>query len=127
MSRRTIALLALALLALVPIGRWEASRHVDREARGMREVLDAIGSLDSPSLSGYRVLGSFDCLTYRRGAHDFALEVCADAEGRVVEAMDRRGEEPRIWSLRADPARSPVRVDRGEFDALLRRMQAPVP
>jgi hypothetical protein len=40
----------------------------------------------------------------------------------VVEAFDRRAEEPKIWSLRDDPTRSTLRVDRNEVDRLLDRM-----
>jgi len=116
---------ALLLLALIPIGRWEGSRHAAEETAQVREVLTAIGELDSPSLDAYRRLGWADCLLYRRGANPFALEVCVDAQGRVVEAIDRRSGEPEIASLREDPTSSDVVVDRAEVDRLLERMGAP--
>ena len=119
-----VAVAAAALLALVPVGRWEARRHVDAEISGMRETLALIGPLDSPTLSGYRVLPDFDCLVYRRGDNPFALEACVDQDGRVVETIDRREFERRIDSLRADPSGSTLRVDRSLVDRLLRRMGA---
>jgi hypothetical protein len=92
--------------------------------RGFHIVQRLIGPLDSKSLSGFRVFPSFDCLTYRRGTNVFALELCVDRTGRVVEAIDRRTFDRRIWSLRFAPSTSSDRVDRAEVDRLLRRMGA---
>ena len=125
MSRRHLVWLALAAVAavlLVMVGRWERDRRADEQSRGMRNVLAAIGRLDSPSLDAFRVLGSFDCLLYERGANPFALEICVDRKGRVVEAIDRRDGTPEIWSLRDDPTKSSVSVDRSQVERLLDRM-----
>jgi hypothetical protein len=122
------ATLVVVLVALIPIGRWEARRHARHEVAGIRRVLVAIGPLDQPSLDAYRTnisaLGH-DCLLYRRGSNPFALEFCWDHAGRVVEAYDRRGSGPKIWSLREDPASSAVHVDRARVEALLARLQQP--
>jgi hypothetical protein len=122
------ALLAGALVALagalVVVGRWEGRREAQREIRGFHIVQRLVGPLDSPSLSGYRVLPGFDCLTYRRGANALALELCVDGKGRVVEAIDRRSYTRRIWSLRFDRGASTDFVDRDEVDSLLHRMEA---
>ena len=122
-SGLTLVVVAIAAL-LVGLGRWEHRREVRREASGFRIVESLIGRLDGPSLSGFRRLPGFDCLTYRRAANRYALELCIDPAGRIVEAIDRRRDTRRIWSLTFDPASSPVRVDRGEVDRLLRRMLA---
>ena len=126
--RRRSAVVAIAVLVvaagLVAVGRWEARREANREMNGFRIVERLVGPLGSKSLSGFRVLPGFDCLTYRRGANPFALELCVDRNGRVVEAIDRRSYDRRIWSLQFDPAASTVRVDRSEVDRLLRRMGA---
>jgi hypothetical protein len=127
-GRRLLAVVGaglLAILILVAIGRWERGRRADEEMEGMRSVLTAVGDLDSSSLRGFRVLARFDCLLYERGTNDFALELCVDDEGRVLEAIDRRGDEPKIWSLRDDPTRSDVTVDRREVNRLLLRMNVP--
>lgn len=125
MSRRlALAVTAgIALVAvLVAIGRWERSHRAAVQSRGMREVALAVGRLDSPSLDAFRILGNFDCLLYKRGSNPFALELCVDRSGRIVEAIDRRGGSARIWSLRDDPTRSTVRVDRAEVERLLDKM-----
>lgn len=115
----------VALAGLVLLGRWEDRRNVDAQLRGMRAVAAEIGPLDSGSLSGYRVQPSFDCLTYRRGAKPFALELCVDRSGRVVEAIDRTGSRNRYWTLRHEQSASTFRVDRAGVDRLLRKMGAP--
>ena len=120
-----IAVVLAAAVALVGIGLWERDRRADEEVRGMRTVVEAVGPLDSTSLRGFRLLGAFDCLVYGRSGVPYALELCVDGDGRVVEAIDRRSGEPRIWSLRDDRARSTIVVDRNEVDRLLRRMGVP--
>jgi hypothetical protein len=126
--RRAVLLVLAAVAALavlVGVGRWERGHRADSQSAGMRRVLDEIGGLDNRSLAAYRYLQYFQCLDYRRGGNPFALEVCADTQGRVIEAIDRRSGSPKIWSLRDDPGRSTVRVDRASFDRLLHRMGVP--
>lgn len=118
----------VGVVVLVLAGRWEGSRHADEELGTMRQTLAAIGPLDGPSLSMYRLgVGfGFDCLLYRRGENRFALEACVDRSGRVVETIDRRGPgDPKIGSLREEPGASTIRVDRGLVERLLRRLGAP--
>lgn len=125
-ARRAVAALLTAAVvgALVVAGRFEGERRADAEIQGMARTLRAVGALDADSLSAYRVLPAFDCLLYRRGSNTFALEVCVDDAGRVVETIDRRGER-QFHSLRDDPGASTLRVDRSEVDRLLRKMGAP--
>ena len=128
MTRGRTQLLAAALTALllVAVGRWEADRHVDLEIDGMHRVLAAVGPLGNQSLDAYRVsLVPFDCLLYRRGANPYALELCADERGRLVEALDRRSGTLKVSSLREDPDASTIHIDRAEFNRLLRRLGVP--
>jgi hypothetical protein len=118
-------LVAALAVALVAIGRWERSHRGRVQSRGLAHVLAAVGRIDSPTLAAYRHFGDFDCLLYRRGRNPFALELCFDPAGRVVEAIDRRGSEPRIWSVRDDPTTSSVRVDRALVNRELRRVGSP--
>jgi hypothetical protein len=125
MTRRwaTLALVAtLAALVVVGIGRWERSRHADEENDGIARVRAAVGELDSSRLAGFRFLARFQCLVYSRGQNEFALELCVDREGRIVEAIDRRSGETKYWSLREDMKLADVRVDRGEVERLIVRM-----
>jgi hypothetical protein len=117
----------VVLAALVPLGRWEGRRHARHEITGIRHVLALIGPLDQPSLDAYRIdVGpGLDCLLYRRGSNPFALEICFDRAGRVVEGYDRRGSSPRIWSLREDPSASTVHVDHAKALALVDRLSRP--
>ena len=117
-------MLVVVAIVLVAVGRHERSSQATREMNGFRIVQRLIGPLDSSSLSGFRVLPSFDCLTYRRGSNRFALELCVDHQGRVVEAIDRRHFVRRIWSLRFDASASTDRVSRSKVDALLHKMGA---
>jgi hypothetical protein len=127
LTRRVAAAIAIvvAAVALVVIGRWERSRHVSNELRGLRAVLAEVGPLDSPTLDLYRVsLVPFDCLLYRRGSNRYALELCIDEDGRLVEAFDRRNGF-HVWSLREEPTASTIRVDRHEVERLLHRLGVP--
>ena len=129
MSRRHVVLSALvaglALLALVGVGIWERGHRAENEVAGMREVLRTVGPLDNPSLTAFRYFNTFQCLVYRRSGVRLALELCFDGDGRLIEAIDRRDGNPEIWSLRDDPKRSTIRVDRVEVDRLLERMGVP--
>jgi hypothetical protein len=84
-----------------------------------------VGPLDNQSLTAFRYFNTFQCLVYRRAGRRLALELCVDGDGRVIEAIDRRSGESRIWSLRDDPTRSTIHVDRVEVDRLLERMGVP--
>jgi hypothetical protein len=114
----------VALVALVVLGRHERSTHASAENQKIAEIRRLVGPLDSPSLDAFRLLPQFSCLLYERGGNRFALELCVDGQGRVVEAIDRRGRTPRIASLREDPSHATVRVDRPEVDRLLRKLGA---
>ena len=120
-----IVVVVVALVALVAIGAWERERRADDQSAGMRAVLEQVEPLGSQALRGFRIFANFDCLVYERGRNDFALEVCVDDRGRVVEAIDRRDGTAEVWSLRDDPSQSEVVVDRAEVNRLLRRMNVP--
>ena len=118
------AVVLVAAVALVAVARWERASHADRENAGIERVQATVGELDSPTLEGFRFLGDFQCLIYGRDGRTFALELCVDWDGRVVESIDRRGGDVEIWSLREDPENARVRVDRSRFEKLIERMCA---
>ena len=123
-----VAVFALSLVALAAVGRWEGSRHARSELDRMAEIRALVGPLDNSSLRAYRLQVDlkYDCLLYERLHDPYALELCFDQQGRLVEAIDRRGNQLEIGSLREEPERSTIRVDRDEVDRLLRRLGAPI-
>jgi hypothetical protein len=112
------------LAALVAVGWWERSRQIDDQAAGMRRILGLIGTLDNPTLAGFRTLPAFDCLTYKRDGNPLALEICVDSAGRVVQAIDRRTVHRRFWTLQFEPSASPVRASWREVRRLVTKMEA---
>ena len=119
-----VAVVLIVLGVLVLVGRSEGRRHARAENRGIAQIRALVGPLASRSLDRYRLLPNFSCLLYGRHGNPFALELCIDADGRVVEAIDRRDRrKPRIYSLREDPSAATVRVDRAEVDRLLRHLE----
>ena len=125
MSGRVVgAVVAAVLLGLLLVGvaRWERSHHADQENAGIERVYRAVGNLDGPTLEGFRFLDDFQCLIYRGGGRTFGLELCVDWQGRVIEGIDRRGDEVQISSLREDPGRARVRVDRRQFERVIESM-----
>lgn len=124
MRRRSAIVLAAALVVaalLVGLGRLERSRHAEEQNDGIVRVRATVGPLGS-SLSGFRFLARFQCLVYSRGENRFALELCVDRSGRIVEAIDRRSGGTEYWSLREDPELADVRVDRAEVERHIVRM-----
>jgi hypothetical protein len=122
------AAVVVLLLALIPLGRWENRRHVDHELAGIRSVLAAIGPLDTAKPDAYRKnvwVPPIDCLLYGRGSNPYALEICFDGAGRVVEGYDRRGTSPKIWSIKEQPSKSTIDVDRDKLEAELARLMQP--
>jgi hypothetical protein len=48
-----------------------------------------------------------------------ALQLCFDAQGRLVQAVDRRPTRPQYYSLEYKPTLSTIRFPRTEIDQLL--------
>ena len=120
---RRLVVVGVAVLAtlalLVAVGRWEQDRAAKKETAGMRTVLDAIGGdIRSTRLSGYRY-GPPNCLAYHTRDMLLALQLCFDAEGRLIESVDRRPDEPRYSSLEYEPSLSTIRFPPAEIDRLL--------
>jgi hypothetical protein len=122
MTRRVVGIglgVVVALALLVAVGRWEEHHAARTELAGMRNVLAAIGGdIDSPRLSGYRY-GPPDCLAYHDRTMLLALQLCFDSEGRLVQSVDRRPEQPRYSSLEYQSSLSTIRFPRKRIDRLL--------
>jgi YD repeat-containing protein len=126
---RTAVAAAASLLAatgIVLVGRLEARHDHRAERAGLLRVAVAAPRMGDRSLSGYRIplVGpDMDCLLYARNGNPYALQLCYDPQGRLVEAVDRRGRKQVFWSVVPDPQDSPTRLSRPKLDSLLHRLE----
>jgi hypothetical protein len=106
-----IAVVALAAV-LIAAGRYENARASSSQVDGMKHVLALVGPHWATKASAYRLAHGFDCLLYKVGPDPYALELCFDQTGRIVEAVDRRDNtSPTFWTLQFDPAESTLRMN----------------
>lgn len=108
---RPYLLAAVALVAVIVVGRVESAWATRGQNRGFARLLAVAGAHWSTTASAYRLTPAFDCLLYRAGLDPYAVELCFDASGHIVEAIDRRGSSPKFWTLRFEPGASTVAVD----------------
>jgi len=111
MRRPVLVIITAALLvgaAIVVGGRWEIHRFERSEGGHMRAVWQEVARTRP---AAYRIASPVDCLDYARGEDPFALEVCFDSAGRIVDAIDRRdAAHSKRWSLRFDVRAAPLTV-----------------
>lgn len=119
-----IACLLVATLALVGVGRWEATRDIDAQRAGMARAFAAAGAHPIPT--GWRI-DPFRCLFYRSGAVPMAYELCFDGRGYLVETIDRRSGSLVVSTLRWQPSKATLRVSSTALDGVLRQMDAFAP
>jgi hypothetical protein len=62
-------------------------------------------------------------LLWAAAGRSYGLELCIDARGRLVEAVDRRGVMPNFFSLVAEPQAAKFRISPTLFASLLARVQ----
>jgi hypothetical protein len=122
---RLAAVSAVVLLLLIPTGRWQSNRAIAAEQTKIEAIRALAGPLDGPRLDSYR-FGRMDCLLYRYQANAFALELCFDGEGRLIEAIDRRNflGDPRVGTVRYAPNKAPVRYPPAQLMKLFHRLGA---
>jgi hypothetical protein len=117
-----VAFVAVLLVGAVAYGRDEGRQAVAAQQRGMLEVRGAVGrGMLRPALAIYDTSGLLECLTYIRAGKTAALELCFDATGRLIEAVDRRHGET-IWSLRWGRSHAPLRVAPRALDKAVNRL-----
>jgi hypothetical protein len=115
---------AVALLVLVPLGKLERSRWIDRENSGLGQIRADVGARFARP-AGFRIAPLFACLLYGSEGQSRSRELCFDRSGAIVEAISRRpGRDLQVWTLRSEPSvarlhESPVAVAR-----ILDRMHA---
>jgi hypothetical protein len=106
-------------LALVVVGRRERMSERKSNLDGIAAVRYLVGSrIDHPV--SYRVPAGLWCLIYGATGRPFAaLELCVDREGRLVEAVDRRGSVPRFYSVTSEPGVADERLPLSTVNRLL--------
>jgi hypothetical protein len=108
----------VAALALVAVGRHERASEREWNLDGIAVVRYLVGAgIDHPV--SYRLPVGLRCLIYKRDGRPFALELCVDPYGRVVEGVDRRGSVPRFYSVTAEPGVADERFASSTVDRLL--------
>ena len=127
---RKVALLAVLALAValvaIPVGRRERAREDAVQLARIAAVTQEVGpAIDNPTLSAYRADPGFLCLFYARGERYFALQVCYDAQGRLVETVDRRGATAVYGSVTYRPELAPLRVSTADVAGILLRHRVP--
>jgi hypothetical protein len=114
MTRRHALLVVfcpVAVVVVVAAGRSERTSAAEAQMNGMKHILALVGPKWATTASAYRLTPFYDCLLYKVGPDPYALEVCFDASGRIVQTFDRRGGGSKLWSLRFDPSESTLRED----------------
>jgi hypothetical protein len=102
--RRAIIVIGVVvvLASLALVGRREGAHALQSQIAGIERIRSAVGRVDSPTLSSFSSAPGFHCLDYRRGQRPLALELCYDDSFRLVQASDRRGATPEVYSTRLD-------------------------
>jgi hypothetical protein len=127
-SRMRLAVFAVvAAVAVTAAGLLGKHHEQNAMRRGIDEVRVAIGpSLTRPGPTDYLYSPGRTCLLYGAGGVAYALELCIDSQGRVVEAVDRRGSTPRFYSIVEEPGASPFRISPTLFASLVEKVQRSV-
>lgn len=111
-ARRAALVLAgavVAVLVLAVLGRHERATANSHEENGIRATA---ALTDGRKPSAYRLTAFADCLLYPVQGDPYALELCFDRRGRLIEAIDRHTRShTRISSVRYHPSLSPIRRD----------------
>jgi hypothetical protein len=121
MTRRRVVLGVIAAACLVAVGRWETHHFEHSETRRIEALWQA---QEGRRPTSYRLAAPIDCLGYPHGRDPFAVELCFDAMGRLVEAVDRSGQSSKLWSVTFVPSAAPVTVPPSRLLQLFHRMGA---
>ena len=124
-SRRVqvVGVVVVVLLAAsVAIGRHEGRVANTKQVAEIRRVQRLAGTpLDNPRLSAYRFDPGFACLIYRSGTNRFALRLCFDGRGRLVETADERSSPIIYGSVTYRPQLAPFQIAPETIISILRR------
>lgn len=114
------AVLVVAIVVVI-VGRYERNSERRKNLDGIAAVRTLVGArIDQPV--DYRTPPGLSCLIYRLGARAYALELCSDPRGRVVEAVDRRGSLPRFYSVTSEPDRATLTMPPQKVQRLIKEI-----
>jgi hypothetical protein len=125
-TRRLVMVVAVAVaaVAVVAVGQYGRRHEQAATERGIERVRAAIGSLGRPGPSDYTLANpGRSCLLWAVNGRIYALQLCIDAQGRVIEAVDRRGWTAKFYSFTDEPSAAKLRISPKLFDALLARAE----
>ena len=116
-----IAVVAIAVAA-VAFGRSEGRHAVQEQQRGLLAARAGVDSrLLQPTQSIYDPGAGLQCLIYGFVGNPLGLELCFDAQGRLVESVDRRGVE-HVSTLRFERTAAPFRLPPAEVELAVSRV-----
>lgn len=123
-SKLVGALVAAAVLVtLVVVGRVESERAVSGQLAGIDRIRwMALATHKQPD--AYRLTPTLDCLLYGIGINPYALELCYDHLGGLVEAIDRRSSTHSFWDIEYSPGAARVYLSPSRLSDTLRAMGA---
>ena len=117
------ALLIVVAVAVVVVGRIESNRAVNAQLDGIARVRGAaLATGKRPD--AYRLTPTLDCLLYGVGPNPYALELCYDHSGGLVEAIDRRRSTHVFWDIEYSPADARIAISPLRLSDTLRAMGA---
>lgn len=106
-----VAGVLLGAAILVAGGRIERRQWADAQNAGIRAQLATLPArLRGAGLARYTVWSGLTCLVYSTPERVYGQELCLDADGRIVEAVDARGAGVSVWSLRPEAGLADARV-----------------
>jgi hypothetical protein len=113
-------------IVIVVVGREERASERRHNLDGIALVRSLVGKRIAAA-DNYRVSPDLYCLLYSARRRVFALELCSDRFGRIVEAVDRRGTLPTFYSITAEPEIANERIDLRLVSRLIAKLSAPKP
>jgi hypothetical protein len=119
-----VVVAAAALAVLAAAGRAERAHWIHTQRDGMNDVVQTIGGRflvrtvsdvwdnnERPGIS---------CVRYSYGGDPYAMQLCFDQRGRMVEAYDERSGAVEIYDLHEEPAESRLRIDLAQLKQIRR-------
>jgi len=106
------AVVLVGAVVLVALGRIERRSEQRHNVDGIARVRALVGG-NVAHPADFRQSTGLSCLLYGGPQRVFALELCIDPSGRLVEAVDRRAPVSKFYSVTSEPSAARQRLDPG--------------